>query len=249
MRSQIGPVSASADPRVSPIRSNDLRGPPGGGGPVTSTRLSFFLAIPALTGAGIHQLFSVDPTVVGLGPARRALCLLRGGYASIAWLRFRPGIRPPVRALPVVPGVAIAALLHRGAQRHPMSAAPRGTRFLPADAEAGCSPERHRAITRVVADMPRQIIEFDCLRRSVAGTVALPDTAPSSCRRGQGIAWSVSYWRRPRLRSSPNGSSNCSTRWPVAPVDPHRSPVPYRRWAMTTPRWRPRSRRSSGSAP
>ena len=54
---------------------------------VTATRLSFFLAIPALTAAGLFELRNIDPAVVGLGP------LLLGtvvsfvvAYASIAWL-------------------------------------------------------------------------------------------------------------------------------------------------------------------
>src|SRR5665647_3152225 len=34
---------------------------------VTATRLSFFLAIPALTAAGLYELKDVDPSVVGMG--------------------------------------------------------------------------------------------------------------------------------------------------------------------------------------
>ncbi len=54
---------------------------------VTATRLSFFLAIPALVAAGLYEMRDVDFHVVGLGP------LLVGtavsfvvAYASIAWL-------------------------------------------------------------------------------------------------------------------------------------------------------------------
>ncbi len=36
---------------------------------VAATRLSFFLAIPALTGAGLYELKDVNTKVVGLGPA------------------------------------------------------------------------------------------------------------------------------------------------------------------------------------
>ena len=54
---------------------------------VSATRLSFFLAIPALTAAGLYELKDVNPAVVGVGQ------LLVGtavafvvAYASIAWL-------------------------------------------------------------------------------------------------------------------------------------------------------------------
>ncbi len=54
---------------------------------VAATRLSFFMAIPALTAAGLYELKDVDPKIVGWGQ------LLLGtvvafvvAYASIAWL-------------------------------------------------------------------------------------------------------------------------------------------------------------------
>jgi undecaprenyl-diphosphatase len=54
---------------------------------VTATRLSFYLAIPALTAAGLYELKDVDTAVVGVGP------LLVGtavafvvALAAIAWL-------------------------------------------------------------------------------------------------------------------------------------------------------------------
>jgi undecaprenyl-diphosphatase len=54
---------------------------------VTATRLSFFLAIPALTGAGLYELKDVDTSVVGWGPlAVGTLVSFAVAYASIAWL-------------------------------------------------------------------------------------------------------------------------------------------------------------------
>jgi undecaprenyl-diphosphatase len=54
---------------------------------VTATRLSFFLAIPALTGAGLFELKDVDTNVVGWGPlAVGTLVSFVVAYASIAWL-------------------------------------------------------------------------------------------------------------------------------------------------------------------
>ena len=54
---------------------------------VTSTRLSFFLAIPALTAAGLYELKDVDPSVVGLGQlAVGTVISFVVAYASIAWL-------------------------------------------------------------------------------------------------------------------------------------------------------------------
>lgn len=54
---------------------------------VASTRLSFFLAIPALTGAGLYELKDVNASVVGW--AQLALGIVVSfvvAYASIAWL-------------------------------------------------------------------------------------------------------------------------------------------------------------------
>lgn len=54
---------------------------------VTATRLSFFLAIPALTGAGLFEMSSVDTAVVGLGPLAVGTAVsFVVAYASIAWL-------------------------------------------------------------------------------------------------------------------------------------------------------------------
>ena len=54
---------------------------------VTATRLSFFLAIPALTGAGLLELFKVDTKVVGWGQlGLGTLVSFVVAYASIAWL-------------------------------------------------------------------------------------------------------------------------------------------------------------------
>ncbi len=54
---------------------------------VAATRLSFFLAIPALTGAGLYSLKDVDTSVVGWGPlALGTLVSFVVAYASIAWL-------------------------------------------------------------------------------------------------------------------------------------------------------------------
>ncbi len=54
---------------------------------VTATRLSFFLAIPALTGAGIFELGDIDTAVVGVGPLLTGVVVsFLVAYASIAWL-------------------------------------------------------------------------------------------------------------------------------------------------------------------
>lgn len=54
---------------------------------VTATRLSFFLAIPALTAAGLYELKDVDRSVVGLGQlAVGTVISFVVAYASIAWL-------------------------------------------------------------------------------------------------------------------------------------------------------------------
>ncbi len=84
---------------------------------VTSTRLSFFLAIPALTGAGIFQLKEVDPAVVGWGPlAVGTFVSFVVAYASIAWL-LRFVARHPITvfvAYRVAAGLVLAALLATG---------------------------------------------------------------------------------------------------------------------------------------
>ena len=54
---------------------------------VTATRLSFFLAIPALTAAGLYELKDVDPSVVGMGQLSVGTVIsFVVAYASIAWL-------------------------------------------------------------------------------------------------------------------------------------------------------------------
>jgi undecaprenyl-diphosphatase len=54
---------------------------------VTATRLSFFLAIPALTAAGLYELKDVDTAVVGWGQIAVGTAVsFLVAYASIAWL-------------------------------------------------------------------------------------------------------------------------------------------------------------------
>jgi undecaprenyl-diphosphatase len=54
---------------------------------VTATRLSFFLAIPALTGAGVYSLKELDTTVIPIGPMLLGCAVsFVVAYASIAWL-------------------------------------------------------------------------------------------------------------------------------------------------------------------
>ena len=54
---------------------------------VTATRLSFFMAIPALTAAGLYELKDVDVSVVGLGQMSVGIAVaFVVAYASIAWL-------------------------------------------------------------------------------------------------------------------------------------------------------------------
>ena len=54
---------------------------------VTATRLSFFMAIPALTAAGLFQLREIDSSVVGPGQMVVGIVIaFVVAYASIAWL-------------------------------------------------------------------------------------------------------------------------------------------------------------------
>ena len=54
---------------------------------VTATRLSFFMAIPALTAAGLFQLREIDASVVGPGQMVVGIVIaFVVAYASIAWL-------------------------------------------------------------------------------------------------------------------------------------------------------------------
>jgi undecaprenyl-diphosphatase len=84
---------------------------------LAATRLSFFLAIPALTGAGLIELKDIDPTVVGWGQlAVGTLISFLVAYASIAWLlklvaRYPISVFIPYR---VVAGLAVIVLLVAG---------------------------------------------------------------------------------------------------------------------------------------
>jgi undecaprenyl-diphosphatase len=54
---------------------------------VTATRLSFFMAIPALTAAGLYELKDVNASVVGFGQLGVGVVIaFIVAYASIAWL-------------------------------------------------------------------------------------------------------------------------------------------------------------------
>jgi undecaprenyl-diphosphatase len=54
---------------------------------VTATRLSFFMAIPALTAAGLYESKDVDPTVTPYGQMAVGIVIaFVVAYASIAWL-------------------------------------------------------------------------------------------------------------------------------------------------------------------
>ena len=54
---------------------------------VTATRLSFFMAIPALTAAGLYELKDVNPSVIGVGQMVVGIVIaFVVAYASIAWL-------------------------------------------------------------------------------------------------------------------------------------------------------------------
>ncbi len=84
---------------------------------VTATRLSFFMAIPALTAAGLYELKDVNTAVVGVGQLLVGTVVSFGvAYASIAWLlRFVAGnsLRPFVYyRIPL--GVLMAILLATG---------------------------------------------------------------------------------------------------------------------------------------
>jgi undecaprenyl-diphosphatase len=84
---------------------------------VTATRLSFFLAIPALTAAGLYELKDVDTSVVGLGQLGVGTAVsFVVAYASIAWL-LRLVQRHPITVFVyyrVALGAALALLLGAG---------------------------------------------------------------------------------------------------------------------------------------
>jgi undecaprenyl-diphosphatase len=84
---------------------------------VAATRLSFFLAIPALTAAALFELKDVDASVVGWGPLLwGTLVSLVVAYATIAWLlRFVAGHRLTLFVVyRVAAGLLLAALLASG---------------------------------------------------------------------------------------------------------------------------------------
>ena len=84
---------------------------------VAATRLSFFLAIPALTGAGLIELKDVDTAVVSWGSlATGTLVSFVVAYASIAWLlQFVAGHRLTVFVgYRVLAGLTVMALLSSG---------------------------------------------------------------------------------------------------------------------------------------
>jgi undecaprenyl-diphosphatase len=84
---------------------------------VTATRLSFFLAIPALTGASLYELKDVDTSVVGWGPlVVGTLVSFVVAYAAIAWL-LRFVARHPITVFVwyrVAAGILLALLLAAG---------------------------------------------------------------------------------------------------------------------------------------
>jgi undecaprenyl-diphosphatase len=85
---------------------------------VAATRMSFFLAIPALTGAGLVELKDIDTSVVGWGPlAVGTLISFLVAYVSIAWL-LKLVARHPITVFVgyrIAAGVAIMVLLLIGA--------------------------------------------------------------------------------------------------------------------------------------
>lgn len=84
---------------------------------VVATRLSFFLAIPALTAAGLFGLNDMDTSVIGIGPMIVGLVVsFVVAYASIAWLlRFvaTNSLRPFI-AYRVPAGLLLAVVLGAG---------------------------------------------------------------------------------------------------------------------------------------
>jgi undecaprenyl-diphosphatase len=85
---------------------------------VAATRLSFFLAIPALTGAGLLELKDVDTGVVGWGPlAVGTLVSFVVAYASIAWLLRLVAGHPITVFVPyrIAAGIAVIILVASGA--------------------------------------------------------------------------------------------------------------------------------------
>lgn len=84
---------------------------------VAATRLSFFLAIPALTGAGLYSLKDVDTSVVGWGQlAVGTLVSFLVAYASIAWLLQLVAKYPITFFVPyrIAAGIAVIILVASG---------------------------------------------------------------------------------------------------------------------------------------
>ena len=84
---------------------------------VTATRLSFFLAIPALTAAGVFEAATTNLSGLGLGQMALGVVVAFGvAYASIAWLlRFVAGHKlTAFVAYRVVAGLAIIGALGAG---------------------------------------------------------------------------------------------------------------------------------------
>ena len=97
---------------------------------VTATRLSFFLAIPALTAAGVFEAATTELSGLGFGQMALGVLVAFGvAYASIAWLlRFVAGNRLTAFVLyRVVLGVVIVAA-SMGAINTPIS--PCGSSFI-----------------------------------------------------------------------------------------------------------------------
>jgi len=84
---------------------------------VTATRLSFFMAIPALTAAGLYELKDVNASVVGFGQlAVGVVIAFVVAYASIAWLLTFVAHHPITLFIPyrVALGVALVIALSTG---------------------------------------------------------------------------------------------------------------------------------------
>ena len=84
---------------------------------MAATRLSFFLAIPALSAAGLFELKDVDTSVVGWGPLALGTAVsFAVAYASIAWLLRFVSRYPITFFVPyrVLAGLAVMVLLATG---------------------------------------------------------------------------------------------------------------------------------------
>jgi undecaprenyl-diphosphatase len=84
---------------------------------VAATRLSFFLAIPALTGAGLYELKDIDTSVVSWGVLGvGTLVSFVVAYASIAWLLHLVAKHPITLFVPyrIAAGIAVAVLVSSG---------------------------------------------------------------------------------------------------------------------------------------